>query len=329
MSTPQTVKTRVLMISDTHSAPLAFASSSQPFRHPLPSADVLIHCGDLTMIGLPSEYHKTLDMLASIDAPVKLIIAGNHDRTLDKTWMKNHEEMLRGKKWEDEYAVAREIWFGEQGRARREGVRMLEEGVHEIELKNGALLKLYTSPYQPEFYDWAFPYERYEDRYNPASETLSDATNIAVNPIPSFSDQQLDVICTHGPPYMRGDITAHGNVGCPHLLKAMTRAKPLVHCFGHIHEGWGAETVTWNDVSVTEKETMEQFKGQGWKKHVKEVERVKVAEKEVKEQRAVLLDGTGVRKGEQTVMINAAIMDVGYSPVNAPFVVDLDLPIKK
>ena len=76
--------------------------SPQPFRHPLPSADVLIHCGDLSIIGLPSEYHKTLDMLASIDAPVKLIIAGNHDRTLDKTWMKNHEEMLRGKKWEDE-----------------------------------------------------------------------------------------------------------------------------------------------------------------------------------------------------------------------------------
>ncbi|KAH0353348.1 Metallo-dependent phosphatase, partial [Aureobasidium melanogenum] len=311
MSTPQTVKTRVLIISDTHSAPLATTSSSQLFRHPLPSADVLIHCGDLTMIGLPSEYHKTLDMLAAIDAPVKLIIAGNHDRTLDKTWMKNHEKMLQGKKWEDMYEEAREIWFGEQGRAKREGVRMLEEGVHEIELKNGAVLKLYTSPYQPEFYDWAFPYERYEDRYNPASETLSDATNIAVNPIPSVSDQQLDIIW------------------CPHLLKAMTRAKPLVHCFGHIHEGWGAETVTWDDVSVTEKETMEQFKGQGWKKHVKNVERAKVAEKEVKKQKAVFLDGTGIRKGEQTIMINAAIMDVGYSPVNAPFVVDLDLPIKK
>lgn len=98
------------------------------------------------MIGLPSEYHKTLDMLASIDAPVKLIIAGNHDRTLDKTWMKNHEEMLRGKKWEDEYEVAREIWFGEQGRARKEGVRMLEEGVHEIELNNGAVLKVSEFP---------------------------------------------------------------------------------------------------------------------------------------------------------------------------------------
>ncbi|CAD0084478.1 unnamed protein product [Aureobasidium vineae] len=322
MATPQTVKTRILIISDTHSTPLAPASSSQPFRHPLPSADVLIHCGDLTMEGLTSEYHKTLDMLAAIDAPVKLIIAGNHDRTLDKTWMKNHERSLHGKKWEQAYEEAREMWFGKEGRARTEGVTMLEEGIQEVEL--------YTSSYQPEFYDWAFPYEKYEDRYNPASQTLSDAKNIAVNSIPSFSNQELDIICTHGPPYKRGDITAHGNVGCPHLLKAVARAKPLVHCFGHIHEGWGAETVTWNDASEAEgKQTMEQFKAQGWKRHIKEVERVEVAEKDVKKQRAVFVDGNTIRRGEQTLLVNAAIMDVGYSPVNAPFVVDLDLPTKR
>lgn len=129
---------------------------------------------------------------------------------------------------------------------------------------------------------------------------------------------------------MRGDITAHGNVGCPHLLKAIARAKPLVHCFGHIHEGWGAETVTWKDVSGTEENaTMEQFNKEGWKKHIKKVDRFDVAKEEVKKQRAVFVDGTAIRRGEQTVVINAAIMDVGYSPVNAPFVVDIDLPLKK
>ena len=189
--------------------------------------------------------------------------------------------------------------------------------------------QLYTSPYQPEFYDWAFPYEKHEDRYNTPCQTLSDATNIAINPIPSFSDQKLDIICTHGPPYKHGDITAHGNVGCPHLLKAVARAKPLVHCFGHIHEGWGAEVVKWDDgVGAGEKETIEEFKTKGWKKCTQEVERVEVVEKEVKEKRAVLVEGRGIRRGEQTLMVNAAIMDVGYSPVNAPFVVDLDLPVK-
>jgi hypothetical protein len=114
------------------------------------------------------------------------------------------------------------------------------------------------------------------------------------------------------------------------LLKAVARAKPLVHCFGHIHEGWGAETVTWNDALGTKgNDTIEQFKGQGWKKHIKEVERVEVVEKDVKEQRSVFVDGTGIRRGEQTLLVNAAIMDVGYSPVNAPFIVDLDLPMKR
>jgi predicted MPP superfamily phosphohydrolase len=140
------IKTRILIISDTHSTPLAPASSSQPFRQPLPSADVLIHCGDLTMEGLASEYNKTLDMLASINAPVKLIIAGNHDRTLDKTWAKNHEKFFWGKKWEDVYEEAREMWFGAEGRAVKEGVRMLEEGVHEVEVGNGGVLKVSDLP---------------------------------------------------------------------------------------------------------------------------------------------------------------------------------------
>lgn len=31
--------------------------------------------------------------------------------------------------------------------------------------------------------------------------------------------------------------------------------------------------------------------------------------------------------GEETLFVNAAIMDVEYEPVNAPWLVDLDLPI--
>lgn len=87
--------------------------------------------------------------------------------------------------------------------------------------------------------------------------------------------------------------------------------------------------MTWEDALVTkEGDTMEQFKRQGWKKHIREVEKIEVVESDVKEQRAVFVDGTGIRRGEQTLLVNAAIMDVGYSPVNAPFVVDLDLPMK-
>lgn len=78
------VKTRFLVISDTHSAsPDQNAGENDiAFRPPLPKADVLIHCGDLTMMGLIHEYEKTLDMLESIDADLKLVIAGNHDISL-------------------------------------------------------------------------------------------------------------------------------------------------------------------------------------------------------------------------------------------------------
>ena len=41
--------TRVLIISDTHAAPLLGREdeTEQAFKEPLPAADVLIHCGTL------------------------------------------------------------------------------------------------------------------------------------------------------------------------------------------------------------------------------------------------------------------------------------------
>jgi predicted MPP superfamily phosphohydrolase len=87
------VKTRILVISDTHSAsPDQNAGENDiAFRPPLPKADVLLHCGDLTMMGLLHEYEKTLDMLESIDADLKLVIAGNHDISLVKKQMTSSE----------------------------------------------------------------------------------------------------------------------------------------------------------------------------------------------------------------------------------------------
>ena len=54
---------------------------------------------------------------------------------------------------------------------------------------------------------------------------------------------------------------------------------------------------------------------------------------EVERERGAYVDlsegsGEGLRWGEETLFVNASIMDVGYHPVNAPWVVDLDLPVK-
>jgi hypothetical protein len=40
--------------------------------------------------------------------------------------------------------------------------------------------------------------------------------------------------------------------GSSDLFGAVARARPRMHCFGHIHEGWGAKLVAWRKV-VSEK----------------------------------------------------------------------------
>lgn len=73
-----------MVISDTHNYEFGKKShTGVPFQHPLPKCDVLLHCGDLTMNGELEKLEGVIKMLGSIDAELKLVIAGNHDRTLD------------------------------------------------------------------------------------------------------------------------------------------------------------------------------------------------------------------------------------------------------
>lgn len=116
---------------------------------------------------------------------------------------------------------------------------------------------------------------------------------------------------THGPPYGILDTTWQDEqVGCEHLRRAVQRCRPRLHCFGHIHEGWGAEKVNWS------KRTSDM---------------IEVDQASVLAQRSSYLDlsetGSALKFGEETVFVNAAIMDERYRPRNAPWVVDLDLPL--
>lgn len=349
-----TVKTRILIISDTHCASLTEhgdpRTPSTAFKAPLPKADLLIHCGDLTHVGEMEQYHVTLDMLKQIDAPVKLVIAGNHDLSLDRDFVFAHRSggasMRQPPNLTEDQADARvnaawELWSAESGRARREGVTFLNEGVHRVPLPNGAVANIYASQYTPEFFDWAFPYERHEDRFNTPGVSLADARNIAPYPIPTRSSalHPIDVVITHGPPWLRLDPTKRGDpAGCPHLLRALMRARPLVHCFGHIHEGWGAERVRWaaeaEDLQ-SKASTIAAWKDGGWRAGIADggeaASAVRVDEKGAQERHAAYVDvsaegGSPVRPGEETLLINAAIMDVTYKPANAPWLVDVDLP---
>ena len=115
-------------------------------------------------------------------------------------------------------------------------------------------------------------------------------------------------------------------------------SKPLLHCFGHIHEGWGAQRVTWSDDVdnvVTTSISITAWQQDGWKAGIaqngQKFERLHVDLNTAKEQHGVFLDisesgGKAPIRGAETLFVNAAIMDVRYDPTNAPWIIDLDLP---
>ncbi|OAA46996.1 ser/Thr protein phosphatase family protein [Metarhizium rileyi] len=327
------IKTRILIISDTHAtsphpppAPHEFDTADlvtviTGYRTPLPRADVVLHCGDLTKRSSIPEYEATFSMLRSLDAPLKLVIAGNHDLLLDAAFSSDEEASQ---------AVERIVRD-----ARADGVRYLSEGTHEFTLENGARLKVYASPYTPTYGSWAFQY--------PASHEF------AIPP-------GVDVAMTHGPPYgvldEAGILRHRGlsvHAGCRSLFKAVAFARPRVHCFGHIHEAWGAYRGAWLDrdapgfeMSWPTKERVMNVDMSGPIQTMDELRPMFAADTEgtspetrqklaqLSEQRGYHIDWTEektrVGQGAETLFLNASIMDFGFRPSQLPWILDLHLP---
>ncbi|MCJ1453583.1 hypothetical protein MMC28_003930 [Mycoblastus sanguinarius] len=305
---PQTVKTRFVLLSDTHTqVPKPSKATTHAFREPVPTADVLLHAGDLTKVGYEIEYEKTLDFLKSANAELKLVIAGNHDITLHEDWYRDTQQAKKKHMGRSEdLKKCKKMWTGEE--AKKAGIVYLEEGIRRFSLKSGVEFTVYSSPWQPEYYDWAFTYNRREDRFNPSPSVVKTK---AANPIPDHPN--IDVMLTHGPPMGILDRTSHGeHVGCEHLRRAVQRCKPRLHCFGHIHEGWGVERMYWKTEEATA--------------HARD-------QQKILQNRSAYYDvsegsGSPLKWGKETLFVNASIMDVHSNPTNAPFVVDMDLPVK-
>lgn len=191
--------------------------------------------------------------------------------------------------------------------------------MHTFSLSNGAKFKVYASPYQPEFCNWAFPYWRDEDRFNPVGLKKEGMKNIAVNPIPSFPD--VDIVMTHGPPKGILDVTEDSlapgqGVGCESLLRALGRARPKLACWGHIHEAYGMNLIKWkkddNEIEIEG----EKYLGDA-------------VEKQSSQENAYpAISGTwDIKHGEETLMVNSAIMDLAYRPAHSPWIFDIELPV--
>jgi Icc-related predicted phosphoesterase len=221
-----TSQIRFLITSDTHGA--------WPYTidDPAPDTDVLLHCGDLTQMGGLASFEHAMNDIASIDAELKLVIAGNHDLELDEKWVR--ENMEDEEELQDHFDCVSFM------KAQREfGIYYLDEGTHEFVLRDGRKFSVYASPYTPEFNGYAFAYGEKEDWFNSGA-----------NLIPAH----VDVVMTHGPPLFHGqsrftlDVNKDAfHCGCEKLALAVQRTRPRLHCFGHIHEGRGAMRVVWED----------------------------------------------------------------------------------
>jgi Icc-related predicted phosphoesterase len=85
-------------------------------------------------------------------------------------------------------------------------------------------VKIYGSPWQPEFFNWAFNLPR-------KGEELKRRWNN----IPT----DTDILITHGPAYGYVDqvIGRTEHLGCELLADRIKEIKPKIHVCGHIHSG--------------------------------------------------------------------------------------------
>jgi Icc-related predicted phosphoesterase len=174
----------------------------------LPRGDVLILAGDL----LPNRFanpdrdaafqlndlRDLDDFCGELNYRHVLLIAGNHD------WI-----------FERNRPASREL----------KNITYLEDSSVEIDG-----VKFYGSPYQPEFFSWAFNLGRSSPELARVWSLIPDDT---------------DILITHGPPYgiLDQPFGRGEHAGCELLLKRVTEVRPRLHVFGHIHGSYGQTRV--------------------------------------------------------------------------------------
>lgn len=163
----------------------------------LEGGDLLIIAGDLTARNKVDEYFVLRDWIRSLDYKKIILIAGNHDGCIES-----------GK-----------FSFSDEGL----GVTYLQDSGIEFEG-----LKIWGSPWTPEFCGWHFMLPR-GPKIKEKWDLIPDDT---------------DILITHGPPYgvldvVYNDYGRDPKQGCMDLRDVLDRVKPKLHVFGHIHESHG------------------------------------------------------------------------------------------
>nr|POF13095.1 putative rhamnogalacturonate lyase c [Quercus suber] len=207
---PDSNPIRIVCISDTHCL----------IPSEIPDGDLLIHAGDLTNAGTPTELQAQIDWLDSLPHEHKIAIAGNHDTFLDA----RSRQTLASADQHDTLD-----W---------KSVRYLQHASVALLFHSQArVLNVYGAPQIPACGgdEFAFQYQRGSDAW---ADTVPADT---------------DVLVTHTPAKFHLDLPAA--LGCEHLLAEVWRVRPAVHVFGHVHAGktdtfgrlrGGVEVVHWD-----------------------------------------------------------------------------------
>ena len=186
---------KIVFISDTHGKHKILTSKA--YNNILGEGDILVHAGDCTNVGKTHEINEFLDWFSDTPFTHKIFIAGNHDFWFEK----NHD-------------IAQEY--------KDKGVKYLFDSMVEIDG-----VKIYGSPWQPEFYNWAFNL--------PRGEKLAEKW--------AKIPEALDILVTHSPAFGMVDATIQGiSVGCHDLFQRVVKVKPKIHACGHIHWSYGQKT---------------------------------------------------------------------------------------
>ncbi len=178
---------RIVCMSDTHGFHRDIA---------VPDGDLLLHAGDMTPRGRRDEVQDFGEWFAGLPHARKILVAGNHDFL-----------------FQDEPDTARKL-------VRHGSVTYLEDSGTQH-----AGLRIWGSPWQPWFHDWAFNLQRGE----PLREIWSRIPH------------ETDILVTHTPPFGTLDTVHRGghSVGCEALAERLAALEPRLHVFGHIHEAYG------------------------------------------------------------------------------------------
>lgn len=204
-------------ISDTHNRHKHFT---------MPGGDLLIHAGDASLGGKVSELLNFLDWYAKQPYGIKIFVPGNHDWICEKNPALMKDE------------------------ARQRGIHLLNDEALLVKSVNDPSIniKVWGSPIQPEFCNWAFNRTRGDEI----------ARHWAMIP------DDTEILITHGPAMFIRDWvlrmdSSYDNVGCWDLANTIrTRLKKLkLHVFGHIHYGEGhtyKDGITYVNASVLDEQ---------------------------------------------------------------------------